>query len=41
VYFTDKVGMDFDTASDILETVFLNGTIVKEVTLADIRNRNK
>ncbi|MEA1972448.1 MAG: hypothetical protein U9N34_04020 [Candidatus Cloacimonadota bacterium] len=41
VYFTDKVGLDFDNgAFDIMETVYENGEMVKEYTFAEVRTNN-
>jgi len=39
-YFTDKVDMDFETSYEVLETVFKNGKMVKEWTLAEARANN-
>lgn len=36
-FFVDKIGCDFETASDMLSTVYLNGNIVKEYTLDEVR----
>jgi len=38
-YFVDKVGKNFDGAIDVLDTVYLNGNLVKETTLDEIRSK--
>ena len=40
IYFVDKIGQDFEGASDILETVFDNG-IAKTYSLDEVRNNAK
>lgn len=37
VYFTDKVGQGFVSATDILETVYENGKMVKTYSISDVR----
>jgi len=40
-YFVDRVGMDFETSYEILEVVYENGELIKEVSLENIRNISK
>lgn len=40
VYFTDKVGIDFESSYEVLEVVYENGKMVKEYTLAEARANN-
>jgi len=41
-YFTDLIGADFETSSEVLEVVYKDGKMVKEYTLAEAReNANR